>query len=89
MGDNGVFYRWVVKFVTKKEYNEYYCHNSSYALVDSVRGGFKIGFLIAGKEMPIDCREPNEFELKKIREWREMFNHLPLPEIKEQVEVED
>ncbi len=74
---------WVVKFISKRDWNEYHCHNPVYSLLDSVRGGYKVGFLIAGREPPVDCRNANNFELKKIFEERSRSNVYPIPFILE------
>ncbi len=75
--------RWVTKFVTEKEWREYYC-DLSYSPVKKVKGGMRMGFLIAGigdVEIPADCIEASEDDLRVIRRYRESANLSPLPEV--------
>ncbi len=73
---------WVTKFVTRKDWGEYYRHNLVYALIDKARGGYRIGFLLPRVEMvdgkmPVDISEANEFDIKEIIKWRERNNVYP------------
>lgn len=73
---------WVTKFVTRKDWEESYRYNQSYALIDKVRGGYRIGFLLPRVEMvdgkmPVDISEANEFDIKEIKKWRERNNVSP------------
>ena len=73
--------KWVTKFVSSKQWNEFYSYNPSYALIEKVRGGYKVGFAIITNELPIDTKEANEFDIQKIRKWRKENNIFPLPYI--------
>jgi hypothetical protein len=70
---------WVTKFVTERDWKEYYS-KLSYALVKKVKGGIRVGFIVVDK-IPTDCIEAREDELRIIRDYRENSNCFPLPEI--------
>ena len=75
-------YIWVVRFITRKQWDEYYSHNPVYSPVEKVRGGYRVGFLILEEEVvegkfPIDCAEANEFDIVEIGKWRERHNIFP------------
>lgn len=78
----GVKYIWVTRFVTRKQWDEFYSQNSVYALIESVRGGYRVGFLLSVSEIedgkfPVDTREANEFDIKEIIKWRVRNNIYP------------
>jgi len=72
-------YIWVTKFITKAEWDTYYSQNSSYSLISKTKGGYRIGFLVPGNVVPIDCIKANDEELGIIRKQRETQNVYPRP----------
>jgi len=70
---------WITKFITDKEWNDYYSHNSVYTHITRVKGGHRIGFLMPGNKVPNGCLEANREEIEKIKQWRESNNIYPLP----------
>jgi len=75
----GKEYIWVTKFITKTEWDMCYSQNSVYSLISKVRGGYRIGFLVPGNIVPVDCIEANDEELDIIRRRREEENIYPRP----------
>lgn len=72
---------WVKKFITKKEYDEYYKYQESYSILERKRGGYIVGFLIIGNEVPINHWKCEIDDLKKIKKDREEGNIYPIPEV--------
>ena len=74
-------YIFITKFVNRKEYDEHCSVCSSYTPIRQVKGGWIVGFLIAGEEIPDYCQLPTKDELKLIKRHREGNNHYPIPSI--------
>jgi len=75
-------YVWVTKFITRRDLEEHYRHHVSYAIIEQVKGGYKIGFAIPKSEivdgkMPVDTGMANEFDIKEIVKWRVQNNVYP------------
>ena len=78
----GIDYFWVTRFVTRKQWDELYSQNISYAFIESVRGGYRIGFLLPKLEIvegkfPVDIKEATEYDIKEIKKWRVRNNIYP------------
>ena len=69
--------RFVKKFVTNKEWKEWYSQDTTYADLGKVSGGRYVGFLIAGEKLPKGCLECNESDIKEIIKHRESFHIFP------------
>jgi len=72
---------WIKKFVTRKEYDEYYMYQEIYTVLERRRGGYIVGYCVVTDEVPIDNWECSPDDLQKIKKSREESNIYPLPEI--------
>jgi len=75
--NNPILGKFVKKFVTEKEWKEFYSQNSIYTDLGRAKGGRYVGFLIVGEKTPNGCLECNEGDIEKILRWRERLNIFP------------
>jgi len=79
---NSVKYYWVKKYISEREWNNYYSQISSYYNLGFEGIGknkrLKIAFIVANR-IPVDCIECNEEELLHIDNYRRANNNQPFP----------
>lgn len=70
---------WVKKFVSVKDYNQYYKYDNAYCFLGKVPlKGIWLGFLLANS-IPMGCSELNMEELRQVDEYRQAYKISPTP----------
>jgi len=83
----GIKSYWVKKYISNRDWNDYYSRTSSYCYLGEEGVGknkrVKIGFLVA-ERIPIGCEECDDKEILQIDDYRRANNIRPFPCEKEE-----
>ncbi len=72
-----ISWKYITKYISQKEWKEYYSQDISYALIRQSGRGVIIGFLVIGDEIPVGCQLALPEEEAAIRRHRENYNIYP------------
>jgi len=72
-------YQWIIQYIDKLSWNRHYSYNGNYCFLGKQDNKIKVGYLVAGNDIPQRCEFCSDEDLRQIDSYRRSKRLYPFP----------